>query len=163
MHLFLICEPGDAYIERLSRGSYYILLKNSEKIKGNEINTVLHSNRMFFLEDDMYRVQKAMERSYLPLTDCGAGKRKIAVTVDGTVYPCADAAAHRMYCLGNMRDQPLDTILKGEHLQNVRGKIRARFEKCAKECCLAYYCSGCLMEKRCGKKKEILSFFLQKS
>lgn len=162
IHLFWVTTPGTGdTLKKLSNTPYYTLVEQSNPIGKNEFDTILHSNRLFFLEDDMYRVQRAMQKSYLPLTDCGAGKRKIAVTVDGNVYPCADAARHGMYCMGNLRDDSVSTVLKSDNLRKVRETIVENFEKCAEKCCLAYFCSGCIMKNRCSTKKEMLDFFLR--
>ncbi len=161
INLFLIAEL-DEKIESLSKTPYYILLKPLEKITLDNLDTIFNSFNVFFLEDDLYRIQRAIQKCYLPLTDCGAGKRKIAVTLDGNVYPCADAAQYRMYCLGNLRDESVAEIRTGEKAQKVREKIRKNFKKCAEECCLAYYCSGCIMDRKCSRKKEMLSFFLRR-
>jgi radical SAM protein with 4Fe4S-binding SPASM domain len=161
IHLFWVTTPGTGdTLKKLSNTPYYTLVEQSNPIGKNEFDTILQSNRLFFLEDDMYRVQRAMQKSYLPLTDCGAGKRKIAVTVDGNVYPCADAARHGMYCMGNLRDDSVSTVLKSDNLRKVRETIVENFEKCAEKCCLAYFCSGCIMKNRCSTKKEMLDFFL---
>ena len=162
IHLFLVTGPDTEDTPELrSHAPYYTLVGHSETIR-HRFDTILQSSHLFFLEDDMYRVQRAMQKSYLPLTDCGAGKRKIAVTVDGSVYPCADAAKHTQYCIGNLRDDSVSTILKSDNLQKIREAVVENFEKCAKECCLAYFCSGCIMGERCSTKKAMVDFFLQK-
>lgn len=110
----------------------------------------------------MYRIQRAMHKSYLPLRDCGAGKRKIAVTLDGNVYPCVDAVQNT-FLLGNITKESLGTILNGEKALKIRESIQKTFKTCAKECCLAYFCSGCIIKEKCDKKKEMLSLFLEKN
>ena len=162
INLFLVLTPGTGTLKKLSNTPYYTLVEQSTPVEKDEYNTIVQSNRLFFLEDDMYRVQRAMQKSYLPFTDCGAGKRKIAVTVDGEVYPCADAARNGLYCMGNLTDDSVSTVLNSDNLQKVRETIVENFEKCAEKCCLAYFCSGCIMENRCSTKKEMLHFFLQK-
>ena len=161
IHLFRVTTPGTGTLKTLSNTPYYTLVEQSTLLE-QECTTIVQSNRLFFLEDDMYRVQRAMQKSYLPFTDCGAGKRKIAVTADGNVYPCADAARHGLYCMGNLRDDSVRTVLNSDNCQKVRKTIVENFEKCAEKCCLAYFCSGCIMENRCSTKKEMLRFFLQK-
>ncbi|MBU7027326.1 MAG: SPASM domain-containing protein [Theionarchaea archaeon] len=160
--LFFVADIDDITTETLPRFVYPILLKNARALNREGLRTVLQSNYLFFWEDDMYRVQRAMQKSYLPLTDCGAGKRKIAVTLDGNVYPCADAA-RKGVLLGNLTREPLDAILNGEKALTLRENIKNTFEKCGKECCLAYFCSGCIIEEKCNKKKEMLSLFLEKN
>jgi radical SAM protein with 4Fe4S-binding SPASM domain len=152
----------DSTLETLPRFVYPIFLKDAASISSKGLCTILQSNYLLFWEDDMYRIQRAMQKSYLPLRDCGAGKRKIAVTLDGNVYPCVDAVQDT-FLLGNITKESLDTILKGEKALKLRENIQKTFKTCAKECCLAYFCSGCIIREKCNKKKEILSLFLEKN
>lgn len=146
-------------IEELSGIPYTVLLDHSE-LEETALHTVLQSSNVFFMEDDVYRVQQAMQNHYIPSTDCGAGKRKIAVTLEGEVYPC-DVAYDKEYCMGSLREESMEKILKGEKAQKIRDKIQENFKKCADECCLAFFCAGCLISERCNRKKEMLSFHLE--
>jgi radical SAM protein with 4Fe4S-binding SPASM domain len=164
VNVLLVTEIGkNIHSKVVSMLPYSLFLRTSGKWELEAVEEILQSSHIFFWEDDMYRVQRALQKSYLPFTHCGAGTRKIAVTMDGNVYPCADAAEQRKYYLGNLREESIATILEGRRTQNVRENIRETFEKCAEKCPLAYFCSGCIMWKRCNKKREILSLFLQKS
>ena len=159
--LFFTADIDTFSPQKLPRFIFPIIMKNTYTATPEELLTVLESNYLFFQEDDMYRVHRAMQQSYLPLTDCGAGRRKIALTLDGNVYPCADAAGKGIL-LGNVMSEPLDAILEGEKALSLRKTIQQTFEICAQECCLAYFCSGCIIKERCVKKKGFLSLFLNK-
>ena len=164
VNVLLVAEMGRNVLNRiLSISPYSLFLRTSGKWELEAVEEILQSSHIFFWEDDMYRVQRALQKGYLPFTHCGAGTRKIAVTMDGQVYPCADAAEQREHSLGNLREESVATLLEGRRTQNVRENIEKTFKNCAEKCPLAYFCSGCIIEERCDKKKEILSLFLQKS
>jgi radical SAM protein with 4Fe4S-binding SPASM domain len=158
IYLGFVADSTD--ITRLSEGPFPLFLKHS---KGDKkfLDTVLKSEAIFFMEDDVYRVQRAIQKYYLLFTDCGAGKRKVAVTLDGDVYPCADAAYKDMFRLGNVKEESINNILGGEAAQKVREKIKKNFEHCAETCCLAFFCGGCLISERCSIKKEMVSSYLE--
>ena len=79
----VMVAPDKELLKNFPRFPPYVCLKNSYTLTLKEIDTALQSNNIFFWEDDMYRIQRAIQKCYLPLTDCGAGKRKIAITLDG--------------------------------------------------------------------------------
>jgi radical SAM protein with 4Fe4S-binding SPASM domain len=159
VYLGFVADGAD--VTRLSTGPFPLFLKHSRGHR-DFLDTVLKSEAIFFMEDDVYRVQRAIQKYYLLFTDCGAGKRKIAVTLDGDVYPCTDAAYKKIYRLGNVEEESVDDIIRGEAAQRVREKIKKTFEDCAEKCCLAFFCGGCLISERCNMKKEMVSLYLER-
>lgn len=157
--LVFIAE-SDIDSKELSLGPFPLFLKHSKGEK-DVLETVLRSEAIYFMEDDLYKVQRATQKYYIPSTDCGAGKRKIAVTLDGNVYPCVDTAQKTAFCLGNVEEASIEDILEGEKAQRVREKIKKNFEKCADTCCFAFFCGGCLISERCNMKKELLLLYLK--
>ncbi len=71
------------------------------------------------------------------LSGCGAGREYLAVTPDGTLYPCHQFVGREGFVIGNVRDGILHEEVRGAFLQNHIG--------CKAPCgqCFAkYFCSG---------------------
>jgi MoaA/NifB/PqqE/SkfB family radical SAM enzyme len=157
----VMLAPEKKFLKNFPRFPPYICLKNSYNLNLQEIDTVLQSNHIVFWEDDMYRIQRAIQKCYLPLTDCGAGKRKIAITLDGNVYPCADAAYHQMHCLGNIQKEPLDTILKKpRRSEKLSKKILKNVQKSA---VLLIFAVAASLRRDAPKRKRYSTMYLKNS
>lgn len=107
-----------------------------------------------FSEDDMYRIKEAFLKNYLPLSNCGAGKRKILLTADGTVYPCLPAVKEG-YSIGHI-EEGIENVIRGKVAEDLQNNISKRFEECRNKCSFAYFCGGCILENRCKLKLKIL-------
>ncbi len=71
------------------------------------------------------------------LSGCGAGREYLAVTPDGTLYPCHQFVGRQGYAIGSVKDGILNDAVRNEFLNNHIG--------CKPSCdaCFAkYFCSG---------------------
>ncbi|MHB8928792.1 MAG: radical SAM protein [Bacillota bacterium] len=73
---------------------------------------------------------------------CGAGKRHLAMDVDGTLYACDLFINDRRFSIGNIKDGPLDTLLLGSRaVGELAQRSIATIDNC-KACSQRPYCFG---------------------
>ena len=114
----------------------------------------LDEERVLFVEDDLYRLKRAFIKNCFPITTCGAGKRKITITPDGTVYPCLPAVKEG-YSIGNIKEG-IQSVMKGEKIINLQNRTLKRFNECKNTCSFAYFCGGCFLKRRCRAKHAVM-------
>ncbi len=109
-----------------------IALSNPGKIQG----TILDMHE-FILKHKKGELTAKPDKAY----SCGAGIGKIAVFPDGRVTPCDHLP---QLTLGNITEQPLEDILRGEEMQKFTrfmAQSRSDFERC-KNCRYINFCNG---------------------
>lgn len=114
----------------------------------------LNVSKIIPIDDDLFRMKEAFLKNYLPLSHCGAGRRKLLLAADGRVYPCP-AAVDEGYSLGHI-EEGINNVLKGEITIALQHRISETFYECVHTCCLAYFCGGCILRRRCNPKLTIL-------
>ncbi len=77
--------------------------------------------------------------SYKRLKGCGVGSEYVAVTPDGSIYPCHQFAGIEAFCLGNVHDDPV--VLSEDVRSKFKGLLVPQKEAC-RNCWARYFCSG---------------------
>jgi radical SAM protein with 4Fe4S-binding SPASM domain len=140
-------------ILKITKSPVFLQFENNSLIP-DYFKYFLRYSKVLFMDDDLFRMKEALLKNYLPLLDCGAGRRKLTISGDGLVYPCPPAVKEG-YVLGHI-DDGINHILQGKKAQTLRKMISDKFNSCSQKCCLAYYCGGCFLESRCSYKIDIL-------
>lgn len=71
---------------------------------------------------------------------CGTGTKELSIGADGTVYPCH--MLHRpQWALGNVFQQPLSDILRGDRFEQLQALNVERFRGCS-NCTHKFLCGG---------------------
>ena len=71
------------------------------------------------------------------LSGCGAGREYLAVTPDGTLYPCHQFVGREGFAIGNVRDGVQDEQVRSVFLNNHIG-----CKSSCQRCFAKYFCSG---------------------
>lgn len=89
---------------------------------------------------DFFHFNVALEGGpclYKRITSCGAGYEYLAITPDGSLYPCHQLIEDQEYCLGNLLDNTLNEKIS---LEFQKVTIYSK-EKC-QDCWAKFHCSG---------------------
>ena len=71
------------------------------------------------------------------LRGCGAGSEYLAVTADGSLYPCHQFAGMEGFRMGSVREEEIDPEIKREFMET-----HVFTKQGCSECWAKYYCSG---------------------
>jgi radical SAM protein with 4Fe4S-binding SPASM domain len=106
------------------------------------LDVVRLTSQASFYNCDLQRAFKSLKEMRPYAGTCSsAGTNKLAVDLNGNVFPCRGLVGRIE--LGNVLQVSLGEIVSNEKHADFRGALTSKLKSCALECSLAYVCGGC--------------------
>jgi radical SAM protein with 4Fe4S-binding SPASM domain len=136
-------------VGRMKKNSKWIPTQRDYQKTLRKINALKMLNRKIDVSSDVflhcYPLRESVQEAKNDYVTCQAGKTRLSIDTDGTIYPCNLVISDPRWRMGNILEQDLSEIWFSEKWSFFRGDVKIKdLEKCGKceslKKCIDFYC-----------------------